>query len=1020
MNQLAGGPANRPNSFELLNRPLAETDSHSTSTQSTPAPLRLAQALEGDPSGPLSRWLQERPSQDLRQAWNGALSPNDREQYAALFGTNGVQALLAISDESDLELMGEALLSLAVRMEASEHPQGADLLYQCVQSLEISSSQGRRARSRLESLQGRGDFWDRAGRFGERVIKEATDPSAIVGMGAAGMLGRVVKLGVLSRLALSPAGTFTRGMMARTLASTAAWAIEAPAFTATTRGANVLLGRHQDWSGHAVWREFAGGATTLLGLKLSGVLGGQLIQRYVQGESLLARVGQTVVSQTAMAAGIYASHRAEEALGFRERVGGSNVWAKVLETWAQFNIAGFLGRKVLGTSFQRREAAMDRRFALLARSAVAAPSLEGSWRLRLAGSASTMASLGACLGGCDVIGHHSSGAGLLAILAGGLGIVAMSRGSSTGDNGPNTLAEPFRHSRSSEIVVNQNRIQLESKAHGPIADRTLTAYENALSNLLEGTEDGFGTLQGEFAERLRGDPELIRSFSMPNEEGVRHQARAAIGPGGHLLGFEWTEIRGSAEFAPELSENKVGDIVIGPRPFSLEARGHRAISSRLFGSYELALRNLIEGNEDDFAMLQGPVAEKMRSDTSLRQRIMQGSGSETPTPRHHALIGPGGNLLQFRITRTLGSFDRIVPESLATNTEVAPSLPETPTVETVQTPVPPQQDASTTPSEEPNSGNLSATAATVLPNSFQSQEFLRYRESIFREIRRLSNLDEAWGEVGRRAETLSRRIEENLGNRTANPYLAYYLQSLLEASRLGASSEAVSSFLNRLELEVEGQEIKPDLTDAWDAWKNQLAPRNSRGRSAEPKIARRSQSAVTQIAPTTRTASLENSPSLPTWRSIKERIAELRDPDQLSALPRPIADAARRALDTLDRLESHHSFSAIDADMLLDRYESIMASETPAFDSLHQIRRAMNQESSTLLRLRDWAQSNPPTPLILQAHRIFQSFFHPVPLLGDRLSDATLSLVSACDSRLSSTVQQTALDQLERSLATGQ
>ncbi|HEX5034841.1 MAG TPA: hypothetical protein VFW62_10195, partial [bacterium] len=282
----------------------------------------MARLFEGQQAGALTRWLENHPGHTFQDAWNRGLTDGERRNYEEAFGRNACSTLASLSEEQNPELFGTELLRIAGQLENSERLEAASLLYQSLQSANLSASLSQRSRTRLDAIQGRGDNWTRAGFLGHRVLAQASEPSALVGMGVAGMVGRAVRLGMLSRLAVSPAGALTRGLGARALASTTALALEAPAFTASTRGMNVLLGRPQDWSGRAIWREFAGGATTLLGLKLSGALGGNLIRRYAQGESLLARGGRVAISQTAMIGGIYASHRAEQALGFRDQVSG--------------------------------------------------------------------------------------------------------------------------------------------------------------------------------------------------------------------------------------------------------------------------------------------------------------------------------------------------------------------------------------------------------------------------------------------------------------------------------------------------------------------------------------------------------------------------------------------------------------------------------------------------------------------------------------------------------------------------
>src|SRR5262249_61741909 len=89
-------------------------------------------------------------------------------------------------------------------------------------------------------------------------------------MGAAGALFKVTRLATLSRLVASPsAGFWTRGIGAQVLASSLAFAVEAPAFTLGSHVAGSALGREQDY-GH-LGREIASSYLLLGGLRVAGV-----------------------------------------------------------------------------------------------------------------------------------------------------------------------------------------------------------------------------------------------------------------------------------------------------------------------------------------------------------------------------------------------------------------------------------------------------------------------------------------------------------------------------------------------------------------------------------------------------------------------------------------------------------------------------------------------------------------------------------------------------------------------------
>src|SRR5262249_1661379 len=130
------------------------------------------------------------------------------------------------------------------------------------------------------AVMGQGAMGPRTEFLLRRLSREACEPSSLLAMGAAGALFKVTRLAALSRLAATPTANFlTRGFGARALASTLAFAVQAPAFTMTGRLANEAMGHSQDWSLHSLSRDFASSYLVLGSMKLTGWAAGAAFNR---------------------------------------------------------------------------------------------------------------------------------------------------------------------------------------------------------------------------------------------------------------------------------------------------------------------------------------------------------------------------------------------------------------------------------------------------------------------------------------------------------------------------------------------------------------------------------------------------------------------------------------------------------------------------------------------------------------------------------------------------------------------
>ncbi len=345
----------------------------------------LARLLEGtEQPGALSRALESHA--DLRGAL-AALPAAERQALERRLGPAALSELLALAGESDARLFFESLLQFGARQEAANRLDLATVIYGLVQS-QAEGPLGQRAGQRLDAVLGRGAGGARTEFLLRRLAHEASEPTALFAMGAAGTAFRLTRLATLSRLAATPAGNFlTRGFGARAAASLTGFAVEATVFPLAGRAANEALGRSQDWSAQALRRDIASSFLVLGGLKLSGWAAGAAFNRLHginpltgQAQRLTGFAGfsQRVIPQAGMLGGILLGHGLEERLGLREHVDGATTMVDSLAMLLQFNVAGRLTHRAFGSRFHAWEQGLDRQTELLARQNVGTNSGRGS------------------------------------------------------------------------------------------------------------------------------------------------------------------------------------------------------------------------------------------------------------------------------------------------------------------------------------------------------------------------------------------------------------------------------------------------------------------------------------------------------------------------------------------------------------------------------------------------------------------------------------------------------------------
>ncbi|MDX1386130.1 MAG: MaoC family dehydratase, partial [bacterium] len=165
-----------------------------------------------------------------------------------------------------------------------------------------------------------------------QFLEQAFDPAALAGMASAGAAFQGGRL-LSARLAMK--GLQNPGAI-QTLGALGGFAVEVPAFVASSKGVNALMGRPVAWQGEA-WAEEMKGAALILGaLKLSGFSSAYL------SRPLQSRYGfvRPVATQAGMFGGIYAGHHLEGQWLQGHAPDATTNFYQSLLTLFQFNVAG--------------------------------------------------------------------------------------------------------------------------------------------------------------------------------------------------------------------------------------------------------------------------------------------------------------------------------------------------------------------------------------------------------------------------------------------------------------------------------------------------------------------------------------------------------------------------------------------------------------------------------------------------------------------------------------------------------
>ncbi len=465
-----------------------------------------------DTAGPLREALRTGEAGDLASAV-GRLGAAQRVRLRSQLPGFSLEELIAISRETDGQLFAEALLQWAQREEGANRIPAAGLVYQFLSQRDAGgefllpgASEGLRSRAteRLDAIQGRGAIGNRVEFLGRRLAQEASDPVMIAGMATGSLVFSTARTAFLSRLLATPGRS---AVAARALASTGAFALEVPAFWATTKGLHEAIAPgSQAWDLRSNIREISGLALTLGALKLSGALASGLSRRLASTPhpALMGsgeRLAHGVLHQGGMLGGILLGHRLEEAAGLRPHVDGATTMVDSLAMLLQFHVGGRLSHHALGPRFQAYTQDLEMRGRLLEQQALA----DGRARL-----------------GAGLRDFFDGGA------AGGLIPAEATAGAGRGRRGADGTAEARSHiammSMDPEGPKGGTSFSMELPAPAGAARRAAQEPKATLPERRGNTVDSLSNLVDRFEPEI-APPKLIRLLPEPVQAEILQQIR---------------------------------------------------------------------------------------------------------------------------------------------------------------------------------------------------------------------------------------------------------------------------------------------------------------------------------------------------------------------------------------------------------------------------------------------------------------------------------------------------------------
>lgn len=274
------------------------------------------------------------------------------------------EELAALLRENNSELFFSGLLGFAHRLESQDRLEAALRVYDYLRTAGAGKSVPLQVQSRAidgwNAIVGRGSLGPRVEFLLARLSHEATEPTAIFAMAAAGAAFKLSRAMVATRLATLPgANLFTRGAGLRITANLSGFGAESVAFTLSSKAAGAALGRGVDWNPQILGLEWCAGALVLGSLKLMGGLTGAVLKPWAGNSSLLHGYFRRALPQAGMLNGILLGNFLAAQAGIRPSLEGETSLLDGLATLIHFNVGGYLSARAFGSKLQPWERRLD-------------------------------------------------------------------------------------------------------------------------------------------------------------------------------------------------------------------------------------------------------------------------------------------------------------------------------------------------------------------------------------------------------------------------------------------------------------------------------------------------------------------------------------------------------------------------------------------------------------------------------------------------------------------------------------
>jgi superfamily II DNA or RNA helicase/DNA-directed RNA polymerase alpha subunit len=292
------------------------------------------------------------------------IDSKERQALQEKVGPAIFEALLSISQETDLQLFAEGLLNIGRSLKKALDEAKAGLIFQMLGQDAIPIKAREAAKAEYDAMVGQGSTGMRVEHLANRFFKDAADYKTIVPMLGSTALFSVVRTAAAAKLATSGLDFISRGLGLKIASAFFGSAVEIPTFALSGRALHKIFG---DQVRESVSEDLLSAGITLTFLKGFGFAGNKAYAQLHQLNELglstrlagLSKFTQPLLSQSFMFAGLLTAHKAEEKVGRRAHVDNATTITDTLASMVSLGVGGHLGNRVLGSGYAKFQQEME-------------------------------------------------------------------------------------------------------------------------------------------------------------------------------------------------------------------------------------------------------------------------------------------------------------------------------------------------------------------------------------------------------------------------------------------------------------------------------------------------------------------------------------------------------------------------------------------------------------------------------------------------------------------------------------